>query len=129
MPPLTVACDLTILHQLGHHAVEVVRLDLQRLGDLGNGDPGSGAHQLQGLSGTSVARTAAARATDTAAGAPRTVRPARSGRTAGAATRTHQGGTCGFELADLLLEFGQSAVDVPDRAIYEVSQEINLLVS
>ncbi len=40
MPALAVTFDRAILDELWHHPVQVVRLDLQSLGDLGDGDPG-----------------------------------------------------------------------------------------
>src|SRR5437763_12760242 len=57
MPPLAVALDLTLLHQLGHHPVQVIRLDFHRLGDLRDRDPGLTPNELQCLVGASVPAT------------------------------------------------------------------------
>src|SRR5581483_10030283 len=98
MPSLTLALDLPVLHQLGHDPVEVIRLDLERLGDLRDGDTRAGAHQLQRLGGAGVTAAAPARA-------PRPTRRAAcpgGTRRARWATRTtaraHQGGASGLEL-------------------------------
>ncbi len=97
MPALAVALDLTVGHQLGHHAVQVVRLDLQLLGDLGDGDPGLAANQLEGLIGPGVTSAATARSAGTAAAAPPLgTRGAR--RTPRSAPGSEQGGTGGLEL-------------------------------
>ena len=40
-----------VLGEAGHHAIEVVLLDAHRLGELGDGDPGAGLHQVERLDG------------------------------------------------------------------------------
>src|SRR3954447_8094008 len=124
MPALAIPLDLAVLHQLGHDAVQVVRLDLQLLGDLGNGDPRTRAHQVQGLGGTRIAGTPATRSTRAPARAAGAGGIGRAGRTAGATAAPDEGSTGSFEPDDLLLELAQSAVDVLDGAVNEVSQVI-----
>ncbi len=67
MPALTVALHLSSLNEPGHHAIQVIRLDFQLLGELRNGDSRPRANELEGLVGTSVTAATTARATGTAA--------------------------------------------------------------
>jgi hypothetical protein len=61
MPPLAVAPDLSLGGKAGKHAVEVIGLDLHRLGDFRNGDARSLADQLQRLKRARVPTAAGAR--------------------------------------------------------------------
>ncbi len=72
MPALSVPADLTLRHELGHHPVQVVRLDLQLLRDLRDRDPGPVANELERLVGARTAAAATARPTGPAGGAGRT---------------------------------------------------------
>ena len=50
MPALSVALDRAIIDELRHHAIQVVRLDLQTLGDLGDRDPRLSADEVVAIS-------------------------------------------------------------------------------
>src|SRR5579875_315130 len=110
MPALAVALYLPVFDELGHHAVQVVGLDLQRLGDLRDRDAGLVAHQLERLVGPCIATSAAAGAS----GATGRLTPARAcavggARAPGAATSAQQCRACGLQTGDLLLQLAQAA--------------------
>lgn len=138
MPALTVTLHLTLLNEPRHDAVQVVRLDAHRLGQVGNRDARPRAHELESLIGTSVTSPPAAGPTRSATRPPLAARctPAASGRagragrrpsgtprsTAGAA---HQSCTCGFELGSLFLELAQTLVDLFHSAVYESGHSLS----
>src|SRR5690348_14880464 len=119
VPALALAAHLTLGGQLRKHPVEVVGLDAHRLGDLGNGDTGLLAHQLEGLVGPGVTATAAPRPP----GAPRGAAPAtpvRAGLAAGpaaAAAATEQRRARGLEPADFLPQLPEALIDFSHCAV------------
>src|SRR4051812_18481518 len=79
--------DLAVLGEAGHDAVEVVLLDPHRLGELGDGDPGAGLHQVERLvRARAAAARAAAAAGAGALGATGARAPRRGGGGCGGAT-------------------------------------------
>src|SRR5664279_1184453 len=121
MPALAVTLDLAVLDNLGHDAVQVIRFDLQRLGDLGDRDSGLRADELEGLTGAGVATPAPTRP----AGPTRAVTARARGRPWGSsrtAARADERGTCRLELADFLLELRQTAVNLLHRRVDEFCQ-------
>src|SRR5947209_10555917 len=121
MPALAVALDLAVGDQLGHDPVEVVGLDSELLGDLGDGDAGLALHQVERLLG---ARIAAAAATGTsgspgagAPGPPASGRGTGTARTSGSPAGADQRCPRCLQPPDLLLELAQSAVNVQHRTV------------
>src|SRR6476620_11775756 len=115
MPAAALLAHQPVLLQRRQHAIEVVLLNVHRLGDFRNGDAGPGAYELERLLG---ARAAAARAAATpgAAGghavAP-LARGRRGGRAAagGHAVEGRGGGLEAVELLDERAELLQARVD------------------
>jgi hypothetical protein len=62
MPTLTFAFDLSLGDEPGHHAIQVVWLDLERFRDLRNRDARLVSNQFECLVGARAAAAAAARA-------------------------------------------------------------------
>ena len=77
VPTLPITLYLSVGDQLRHHAIEIVRLDLESLGNLGDGDPGLSADEFQCLGGPSST-------TAPATGASRLPSAAAAGRRASA---------------------------------------------
>src|SRR5262245_2646235 len=86
MPAAPLLAHQPVLLQRREHAIEVVLLDADRLGDLGDGDPRARANELERLLGT---RTAAARTA-----APPGALTRRAPRAAAAARRRGRGVAC-----------------------------------
>src|SRR6185437_5337974 len=68
MPALTLALDLSVGGPAGHHAVQIVGFDTHLLRDLGDGDAGRRAHELERLIGARATPAAATRPARTATG-------------------------------------------------------------
>ena len=107
-PALTIARDEAFTDEPWHHAIQVVRLDLQCLGNLRDRDPGLLADQLECLVLPGAAAAASARAAWTARRRRTGRAELRSGlaRAARAAARLadERGASC-LELGDLSLKF------------------------
>src|SRR6478752_4737843 len=106
MPAAALLAHQPVLLQRRQHAIEVVLLNVHRLGDFRNGDAGPGADELERLLG---ARAAAARtsATPGAAAGGGAVAPfarGRGGRGAAAGGQAVEGGRRGLEAVELLDE-------------------------
>src|ERR1700679_1926639 len=126
MPPLSVTSDKTVRSQLGHDAVQVVRFDLHRRGDLRDRDAGLGPNKLKRLRRAGVATTASARTAGPTAssGGGRSGSRRPTGATTGGGGGRGGGGagecrTRSPKAALLFLELLQAVVDVLNSRVYK----------
>src|SRR5436190_11754772 len=122
MPALAVAFDLPVRDELGHHAVQVIRLDLERLGDLRNRDPRLLAHELERLVRPGAVAAAASRTAGTTTAAPARRGCSRPRRPTRSTTSAEQCGAGGLKPRYLFLERAQPLVDVLHRTVNEFWQ-------
>src|SRR5947207_4949088 len=112
MRALPLAGHLADRDEPRHHPVEVIRLNLQVLRDLRNGDARLLANELERLRGTRATVPPPARAARPAPATPWGRGGARSRRTARSPASAEQCGAGGLQSGDLLLELLQAAVDL-----------------
>jgi hypothetical protein len=122
MPALSVALDRAILDELRHHAIQVVRLDLQTLGDLGDRDPRLSAHEVECLGRPGVATTPATWPACRSASGTAAASTGRTGRPARSTPATDQRRPSCLKLRDLSGQLLQTLIDVLYCAIYEIRQ-------